>query len=312
MTIPAALNFCLVLAAARSVMPLPAAIPSFGIPAFRIPASGSTASGLDPRLDDCATCRPGKTCRTHVTHVREELAKLAEGLASKDAAKRATALRSAASLTEDHLNAPSRDVAKVLVAALEDGQLRNRTLAVQLLCEGQDPELAVEAVVRLIGSFESRMFSLVADLQGPKAERGSASDAMELLESTMKEARRLRDDRIVDALAAVLAAFPTEMRGEPVAMATTRSLLDLGTRDAVAAVAKQFQSRPEESRRRAIHMALVGLGRGLELEGMPSFEDNLAKAWPSWVKKNARRLPKKLGKWTGPVDEADGEGGGPE
>ena len=248
--------------------------------------------------DDCEACAPAKICRDHKAADQAELERLRDELESEDPDLREGALEKAAELTDSHANAPSKAVAQVLADALEDDLLRVRVVAIRLLCDGQHPEVSVKATVEVLGYLKKNMWTLVETLMGPKHERGDVSQAMAFLRATVVGAGNLRDDRIVRALIQILKAYPTEMRGEPVAMATSQSLLDLGTREAVAAVIEQFASRPEESRRRKIHSALEAYAADHDIFETPEFnEDDLGRAWEAWFKKNKRTLPKKLGKW---------------
>lgn len=253
--------------------------------------------------EDCDACRPGKVCATHRAEDKAELKRLGPLLESKDPAQRIGALGTVAALTEGHENAPSKDVAKALAAALEDDQLTVRETAIVLLADGQHPEVAVTSTVKVLKGFEKNMWSLMGTMTGPNNEHGTVEEAMQYLEASMRACRELPDDRVVKALASLLAAYPAEMRGEPVAMAATHSLLELGTQDAVAAVVKQLGRGKETTRLRRIHLALVRVADEKEIEARPAFGDKLEREWTVWLRKNKRAFPAKLGKWEGTREE---------
>lgn len=262
-------------------------------------------------LDVCDRCQDGKLCAPHAELEAAEIARLRPQLESADPGERTSALRQVADLTARHENAPSAEVAAVLAAALEDPSLRVRTRAVQLLADGQHPETTVVSVCALLESFEANMWTLVAWLTGPDEQRGTVADAMKYLEVAMRASGDVPDDRVVEALSSVLLAMPAEMRGQTVAMAATRSLLELGTQDAVEAVLRQLSPWSETREMRNIHDALRDLAARLDVEA-PEYGDDAGKQWKSWFRRNGRRLPKKLGRWRGaPVeDEVEDDGGG--
>lgn len=256
--------------------------------------------------DDCGRCSPTKSCKPHAEAEAAELERLREDLESDQARTRERALRQLAGLTDERQNAPSRSLAEFLAeVALEDELLRVRAAAIDVLCEGQHPEVAVKTTIEMIAGFKRNMWTLVETMMGPDGRHGGVDDAMRLLETTLRSAGNLRDDRIVKALVDVLRAFPTEMRGEPVAMAASRSLLELGTPAAVEAVIDQLGVKIEDSRRRNIHRALESFAGDLEIEETPADGSDLAKAWEAWLRKHRRALPKKLGKWKGPPRDED-------
>lgn len=251
--------------------------------------------------DDCSTRR---LCKPHAQAEAEALARLEPELDSEEAGVRMAALKELAALTEAHQNAPGQAVAERLAAALEDDSLRVRERALRLLTDGQHPEVTVEALTGVLGSFEKNMWSLVPWLTGPAEERGSMLDAMAYLETAMRVCADVPDDRVVDALGDLLLAFPSEMRGQPVAMAASRSLLELRTRDAVETVLKQFQTLQPGKEMRNLHDALVDLAIDLEVEDYPEFGEDVDDDWERWLRKHSRRLPSKLGRWTGrPLEE---------
>ena len=108
-------------------------------------------------------------------------------------------------------------------------------------------------------------------------------EAMSYLKTTMQVSGVVRDDRVAAALASVLLRMPSEMRGQPVAMAATRSLLDLGTRDAVRAVMRQFDSKPEGRELENIHEALARFASDLGFEDAPKPGEDLSKDWGALV-----------------------------
>ncbi|MEM6676016.1 MAG: hypothetical protein AAF726_24415 [Planctomycetota bacterium] len=238
----------------------------------------------------------------------EAIEELTPQLESEDERDRMSALRAVADLAEEHPETPSKEAAEALADALDDDRLEVRGLAIELLSRDQHPEVAVNAVRKTILQFESNMWDLVPWLTGPKEERGNVMEAMRYIETSVRASKRLRDDRMVDALSRLLHAFPTEMRGEPVALSTSEALLDLGTRDAVDAVIRTLNSTQDEQRLRRIHMSLGRFARGLDIDDHPSFDDrDIQKGWSQWLRKNGRVIPKKLGKWTGPPPEDEDE-----
>ena len=271
-------------------------------PLPRLAARGETHDGLQ---DVCDACRRGRLCRPHAKFEAAEIERLRPDLESDEIRDRIGALREIAALTREHQNVPTREVATILVAALEDRSLRVRDRAIRLLTDGQQPEITVVALVGLLEGFRKNMWSLVPWLTGPREERGTTADAMNYLETVMRVSGDVPDDRVVKALADVLLAMPAEMRGQPVAMAATRSLLGLGTRDAVQAVLRQFSSWSEGREMRNIHDALRYFALDLDVEDFPEYGGEAPEQWARWFKKHARDLPSKLGKWRGKPLEGD-------
>lgn len=250
--------------------------------------------------DDCGRCRSGKTCRAHLASDAEAIDELEEDLQSDDPTVRIRALRDVADLRDDHENAPSKAAAKVLAEALEDEKLSVRKVAVQLLVRDQHPEVAIDALVELYSTFRGDMLDLVPTLTGRKEEHGNGLEAMDYLRISMRAAENLPDDRVADALRAVLVAFPTEMHGQPVAMAASDALLSFGTIEAVEAVVRQFNSKPQPREASRIHNALERFADELDVEPAEKEEDDsYADVWGAWLKKHRRALPRKLGRFKG-------------
>ena len=269
----------------------------------------SLASALTPTipLDECEECGHQKICKTHRARDIAELKRLAPDLESEDMNTRLRALEEVADLAKDHPDAPFKGAAEVLVEALKDDKLVVQSAAFRLLADGQHPETAVAGYVKRVKWFKGHMWTLVADMTGPNEEHGGVGDAMEVLRRAVSAGESLRDDRVVDALSGLLNTFPTEMRGEPVAMATCRALLRLGTNDAVKTVIKQFSAQQDVSKTRQIHFALRTYSNRLDIEESPEYSDNVQSDWVAWMRKNKKSIPKKLGKWTGPPAEAEDE-----
>ena len=114
----------------------------------------------------------------------------------------------------------------------------------------------------------------------------------------------LPGDPRLTRIGAVLTAMPSEMKGEPVAMAATWSLLSLGTKDALKAVLRQFKSVDSSKKKRNIHDALVAFTMDLEYEDAPEYQKDAEKAWERWLGKHKKALTPKLGKWKGnPIED---------
>ncbi|QDV05287.1 hypothetical protein Poly30_07830 [Planctomycetes bacterium Poly30] len=276
-------------------------------PALAAPGSSSWvhAPAAAALADVCEDCGKGKICKAHRAHDKEVIDRLEPDLESEDVEVRMRALREVAALAREHENAPSKEAAEVLAAALEDDKLVVQREAFRLLADRQHPETAVTAYVERLKWFKGHMWTLVADMTGPNQEHGDAGAAMDVLETAVGVGQGLRDDRVVDALAGLLNAFPNEMKGEPVALSACRALLYLGTKDAAESVIKQFDSQMDDSKRRQIHFALKTFANRLEIEETPEYGENAQSEWTAWLRKNQRSLPKKLGKWTGPPSEDD-------
>ncbi len=249
--------------------------------------------------DDCGDCGARGPCRPHAEADEAAIERLRPELEAPEVERRLDALAEVAALTGEHANAPGEAVAEALAAALEDDALRVREEAVRLLVDGQHPERTVRALVDVMKDFQRNMWTLVAWLTGPDGERGTIAEAMDYLETVGDVAGGVRDDRVAKELADLLLAYPEEMRGQPVAMAATGSLLRLGTRDAVRAVIRQLRPWSDDGRSLAIHEALEEFAEDRELPAAPEAGPDAAKAWDAWLKKNARALPSKLGKWAG-------------
>ena len=253
--------------------------------------------------DECADCSKSGLCKPHLEHERKELERLLPGLESEDPRDRQEALRDIAEITREHSNAPSQAVAKVLVSALEDKRIVVRETAIELLVDGQHPEIAVKAMIEL-DSFRRNMWTLAETIAGSKGEAGTTSEVMRFLGTTMESAGELRDDRIVDALAKTLKAYPEEMRGQRIAMMAVESLLELGTQSAVKAVIKQFTSIKDSERAVVIQESLSLFASDHDIETYPEVSADWKRHWTTWLNKHQRAFPKKLGKWKGRPPES--------
>lgn len=254
----------------------------------------------------CKSCHKGKLCRPHREQEASEFERLQSALTSSDPRERYEALYDLSELASEHVNVPSAEVARALArAVLADDSLRVRERAMRLLTDGQDPEVTVETLERVLADIVSNMWTLVEWLMGPGEQRGHVGDAMNYLETAMLACGEVRDDRVVKALCRTLMAYPSEMRGQPVAMAATRSLLDLGSREAVHTVLKQFSSLRPSDELRNLHNALESFASELDLEDQPDYGEQVGDDWERWFAKHSGRLPKKLGKWKGKPIEAE-------
>ncbi len=257
-------------------------------------------------LDECKTCKKGKVCTPHVKFEASEIKRLRGEFESDSIDDRIEALNEIAALTFEHENVPSARVAKILVTALEGGSLRVREAAIELLTDGQHAGIAVPALVEVMDDLKRNMYGLVPWLAGKKGVRGTSAEAMSYIETVMRVSSQVPDDRVLKALANVLAAMPWEMYGQPVAMAATRSLLELGTPAAVRAVLRQFNSQSGSDEMQAINDALTDFALDLEFDDAPEYGKDASKQWNRWLKKHVRSLPSKLGKWRGKrIDEDD-------
>lgn len=251
-------------------------------------------------LDVCEHCEKAKLCSPHALAQKTLLGGLKAELAKGDVRDRVEALSAVAELTFEHENCRTKAVAKALIAALDDPALRVRTKVLGMLVDGQHAESTVSALVGRLGDIKRNMWGLVEWLRGKQGVHGSADDALGYTETLMEVSGEVPDDRVVKALAYALKAMPTEMRGQPVAMAATRSLLELGTRDAVKTVIKQFSPRPpSRGAVENIHGALEDFAIELEIEEYPDFTGDIKSRWERWAKKNSSRIPAKLGRWRG-------------
>ena len=147
--------------------------------------------------DDCGACKRGKLCTPHTKEERATLERLAPALASEEIAERIDALREVAELTTEHENAPSVAVAKALAAGVTDESLRVRSIALDLLSDGQDPETAVVAVTRALAEIHKGYAggNLVPTLTGDKMSPAAVGEAMRYLRLTHRIAGRVRDDK---------------------------------------------------------------------------------------------------------------------
>ena len=135
------------------------------------------------------------------------------------------------------------------------------------------------STVKVLKGFEKNMWSLMGTMTGPNNEHGTVEEAMQYLEASMRARSELPDDRIVKALSTLLAAYPAEMRGEPVAMAATHSPSSWAPRMS-SVVIKQLGRGKETSRLRRIHLALVRVADEKEIEARPAFGDKLERSGP--------------------------------
>jgi len=259
---------------------------------------GLAPGALGIALDVCDSCKTGRLCKPHAEEEEQLLGELRERLESTDPGERIDALGEVAELTYEHEGAPSKEVAELLAAALEDDRLEVRTKAMELLSEDQHPEIAVRATVEVLDGFRKGMWSLVGDLIDG-GRRGTHQEAMEYIETCVRQAGDLRDDRIAKSLSRLLPAFPEEMQGQPVTIEATRSLLDLGTRDSYGAVIDQLESLQPGQRLRNLHGLLEDFAHDQELEPerIPVYGPEVAREWAKLARK--LDLKSKLGKWKG-------------
>ena len=249
--------------------------------------------------DDCGACERGKLCAPHTEEERAVLEQLAPALASKAISERIDALREVAELTMEHENAPSEAVAKVLAAGCADESLRVRSIAIDLLTEGQEPETAVVGITLVLAEIHKGYAggNLVPTLTGEEMTPASVAQAMRYLRLTLRVAGRVRDDKVAGLLVRILKITPTEMRGQPVAMATCDSLLELGTRDSVAAVVRHLTPWEDTREVRRVHDALEVFAVDKDFDGYPEWGRDARNQWKRWLGRHKRALPAKLGKW---------------
>lgn len=253
--------------------------------------------------DQCDDCTQKKLCKPHAAHVTAELERLEPDLESEDQRTRMSALEDVADLSDAHENAPSKQAAEVLAAALADERLVVREKAIELLTEGQHPETAVTATVELLKSYQRSMWTLVETLMGRDGKAGTTAEAMRLVKTSLESAGRLRDDRVVKAVESVLKAFPTEMRGQPAAQAAVEVLLEFRTQSAVTTVISQFSGLRDADRAATIQSSLEDMALDLEFDDAPEVEKDWKKAWTGWFRRHRKAFPTSLGKWTGePLD----------
>ena len=259
---------------------------------------------LAAALDECEACKPKKLCVEHAEREREVISEREPELESEDPAERTAALRALAALSEDHANAPSKEAARLLSAALEDESLTVRAVAAELLARGQDPETAVGGLVGLLEDIQRGLGrgDLVASIQRDESP-AAASEAMEYLQRVLRAAGGLPDDRTAGALKDVLVALPWETRGQPLGRAAVEAVLELGVQDGVEAVIGLLDPFEETPEVRSVHEALATFARLSELEDPPAWGPNARSDWRGWEKRNVRRLPKRIGRMELPAPE---------
>lgn len=248
---------------------------------------------------DCKDCLPETLCSAHAETQREALEQYRTELEVEDPARRATAVREIARTTTDHQNAPSREVAEIVVQALrKDPSLEVRRAAVKWIAS-QDPELVVPAVAMTVDELRAGLVGgdLVPRLLGKDAA-AETFEAMAFAEEVLEVAGDLPDDRCVKALLACVKQLPEEMLGQPIHLAACKSLLDLGTYDAVELVVdelKPFRDTPEVRR---VHSLLEGLSLWHELDDAPPFDEHCRDEWRGWLRRHKKLFPRSRGRYT--------------
>jgi hypothetical protein len=254
-------------------------------------AAALFAAPADRICDDCA---PRKLCKPHADALAEGLKEVEAELEREEPAARRDALRRAAGLNADHTNAPAREVTELIASALEeDDDLTVKTVAAELLATGQDPDAAVDALAR--GS--TQVGRLLGEV---KSDHPDAEAAMAFAVSVVASTASYRDDRSVAALGSLLTRYDTAIYGD-VVYRIVDGLTALCAQDGIKALMAYYSlmeglgffPRLEEH----VHARLTEMASAQGLEGAPAWSDEgVSREWQRWYKKNARSLPKKLGK----------------
>ena len=244
-----------------------------------------------PSAQECDSCVPKKLCKPHAEAVAEGLSGAKAGLRSKSVEERREALERIGTLNATHVNAPSKDVTKLIAGVLEDDDLPLRAEAARLLARGQEPETALKA---LTGSVND-----IGQLLGKhKQDDADSEHAKAFSIAVINSLASYPDDRSVEALSQLLARHAAAIYGE-VVYSVIDGLAALGTRDAVESVLGYYAlmeslgAFPELENH--LHDRLTELAERHGLEDTPASESS--KAWLEWYEPNEKAFPKKLGKF---------------
>lgn len=249
----------------------------------------------------CDACAPRKLCEPHAAELEKGLKEAQAGLASEEPAARSEALRRAAALNAAHTNAPAREVTELIATALEeDEDLTVKTVAAELLASGQEPDAAVEALARS----SVQVGRLLGEV---KRDHPQAEEAMAFALRVVASTASYQDDRSVAALGNLLTRYDTAIYGD-VVYRIVDGLTALCAQDGIKALMGYYSLMEGlglfPKLEKHVHERLTEMASARGLEGAPAWSDEgLSREWQRWFKKNARSLPKKLGKASERSDE---------
>jgi hypothetical protein len=203
---------------------------------------------------DCGECtlEAGKVtlCRTHDKAEGTALRRLKKLARSKEVSERAEALKSLATLSAGHANAPSLEAALMIGAFLEEEQAPLRIDAVEALLAGQHPEVVVatlSAEVATLGrdwKVADKYLMAWADSQRKGSKSYSAKENAEFMshlrvvqygDPVLRALGKLPDERSVAALVTAL-GWPVESTPATFFLSAARSALELHSRAGAEAV----------------------------------------------------------------------------
>ena len=250
---------------------------------------------------------------------------------------RAELLREIAACAVEASEKVRKDARNVLAEGLEDDSYAVRSEGVRLLLAQDDREFTVPALCEAVESLQKELAALPRggfgggrgggrggggqDLDPERAAqqaeaREKAQELNQYAVALIEGLATLPDDRCVDALVEVLERAQG-MAFERIRGSLLQGLLQLGSRNAVAAIIEQLPQMAQPARRgrgaggrgggntdrevrdsggKDAHERLTRFVTERGLGEAPAWEDDGPREWAKWLAKNRKSLPAKLGK----------------
>jgi len=275
------------------------------------PAAAKKANAPPSRssFEVCARCTDAAACAAHEIAERETLTLVEPSLASKDWNERLAGYRRLAALAADRVNAPSRAVAERLAKGLDDEKPEVAWPVIEMLVDGQHPEVAIVELCRKLDESAEKLARLQTLADRIAASKPAPGEKNKPLprdpdapnEESLKEQWRIQfehtvtgqyvnaevvilakslestaDDRTVDALVRVLERLepptgtgPGADNHERAVEVTSASLALLGARRGVEAVVVTLARVDDDALRAKLDLILRRQCGAWKLEPAP-------------------------------------------
>ncbi len=234
-----------------------------------------------------------------------------KALKTKDAATRAAAvmaLGDASRALPD--GGVSKYLAKALARTLEDEDLEVQSAVVAQLSWGREVETALDALGAHVEVVRKEVERRIT--RPDEESKSYVNRATRLFGDTCKALANYRDDRAVEALAAIIQRLRANTEDNNASARLVgriaEALLDLGTHDAVQACIRQTQTYTEvdgyqEVAAKELHRVLAIFATRVG-KAPPDFSQTWSVSWDNWFEEHGDSFPKKLGKLKQPPGQA--------
>ena len=245
-------------------------------------------------VDDCKECSPKKLCSAHVAEEAAALKSAAPKLKAKEEATRIEALEKLGHLKDSHQNAPSAAAAKAIAAGLLDASWKVRAAAAKVLADGQEHDVAVEALAKSITEARKDGAKLMIFTSNAAllAEQKLFGDYLKEISAALAA---MKDDRAADALIEFVRNEKVPMPKE-IILPAVEATATIDTLAAFSAVIEHLEWTEGFGGLQDYHDVLVKAATARGGKDLPEWGKETSARWKRWLEAHKALFPKRIAK----------------